>query len=96
MLMCCRAGVPQVILAQWYDCYDYACKAEYLGIGVYGNKSVAPEIDGTEFGNALLKVVGREDRANEIRAKAEEVGRICQRSGGRRLAAELVTKYALK
>jgi hypothetical protein len=27
-----KAGIPQVLLPAWYDCYDYATRVEYLGI----------------------------------------------------------------
>jgi hypothetical protein len=75
-------------LAQWYDTYDYASKSEYLGIGVYGNKTIAPMVDGEEFGNALLRVIGNET----LRAKAQAIGKLCQSSGGRRFAADLITQ----
>jgi hypothetical protein len=81
-----RAGIPQVVLPQWYDTYDYASKAEYLGLGIYGNKSCAPMVDANEFGNALLRVVGDAG----MREKARELGEVCQDSGGRTLAASLI------
>lgn len=77
-------------MAQWYDTYDYASKTEYLGIGVYGNKAMAPMVDAEEFGNALLRAMGDE----ALREKAQAIGKLCQRSGGRRLAADMITKLA--
>jgi hypothetical protein len=78
-------------LPQWYDTYDYASKAEYLEIGVYGNKSCAPMVDAIEFGNALMKVVGD----TNMRGKAREMGILCKKSGGRALAASMISKLTL-
>jgi hypothetical protein len=33
-----RSGTPQVILSPWLDCHDMAVKAEWLGVGVWGNR----------------------------------------------------------
>ncbi|KAL2064290.1 hypothetical protein VTL71DRAFT_4784 [Oculimacula yallundae] len=84
------AGVPQVVLAQWLDTYDNASLAEYLGIGVYGNKTTAPMIAAEEFGNALMRAMGDDT----LREKAQAIGKLCQGSGGRRLAADLITQLA--
>ncbi|CZT44821.1 uncharacterized protein RSE6_05059 [Rhynchosporium secalis] len=53
-------GIPQVILAQWYDTYDYASTVEYLAIGVYGNELVALMVDANEFGKTLIMAAGDE------------------------------------
>ncbi|KAM7216740.1 Glycosyltransferase sdnJ [Rhypophila decipiens] len=101
------AGIPQIVLAMWYDTFDYATRVEYLGIGAYGNREkgrscvvdndnyVAPNlVDGEEFGAALLRVVGqnKEDlEAEAIKKKAAELGEVCRRSGGRVRSADIVT-----
>lgn len=54
------AGVPQVLLPQWFDCYDFASRAEWLGIGVYGNRAVAPHVEAEEFGRALIRATNTE------------------------------------
>lgn len=106
-----RAGVPQIILAMWYDTFDYATRVEYLGIGAYGNRDkgrscvvddenyVAPNlVDGGEFGRALLQIVGRTkgDAGSEAtRKKAAELGEVCRRSSGRVRSAEIVTGLCL-
>ena len=51
-------------------------------------------VDTKEFGEALIKVVGSTGETNEVRARAEQVGQLCQKSGGRRSAAELITNLA--
>lgn len=100
-----RAGVPQVVLAMWYDTFDYATRVEYLGIGVYGNRHkghscvidnenyVAPNlIDGEEFGAALLKTIGREKGdADAMRQKTKQLGEVCRKSGGRIESARIIT-----
>jgi UDP:flavonoid glycosyltransferase YjiC (YdhE family) len=90
-----RAGVPHVVLAQWYDTYDYACRTEYLGIGVYGNRSVAPFVNSAEFGQALTTVVGNQsESASAMKERARLLGEVCKRSGGRGLASDMITKLA--
>ncbi|KAI0534908.1 hypothetical protein GGR58DRAFT_33846 [Xylaria digitata] len=106
------AGVPHVILAMWYDTFDYATRIEYLGIGVYGNRSAGRNcvvnkenyqaplmVDGQEFGGALLKVVGRAkgDRyADMMRQKAAQLGEVCRKSGGRTEAARVITELCFE
>lgn len=31
-------GIPQIAVASWLDCYDFAARIEHLGIGRWGNK----------------------------------------------------------
>lgn len=106
-----RAGIPQIVVPQWYDTYDYATRVEYLGIGVYGNKVAghtckvdmenykAPRmIDAKEFGGALLKVVGAnkgDTAANVMKERARAVGELCKKSGGRVQAAQILTDLAI-
>jgi hypothetical protein len=104
-----RAGIPQIVIPQWYDTYDYATRVKYLGIGVYGNTVAghgcnvdlenykAPlMVDAKEFGDALLKVVGaNEGDADTMREKARAIGKICQKSGGRVQAAHILRDLAV-
>jgi hypothetical protein len=87
----CYAGVPQVVLPQWYDTYDYAAKVEWLGVGVFGNKRCAPGIEGSEFAKALEK--GLETGMAE---KAVEVGKVCGRKEGRKEVAKMILERALQ
>ena len=82
--------MPQIILAQWYDLYDMAARAEYRGIGIYGNKKVAPDIEAVEFGAAVARLVrpGKESEGFKTRAKA--VGEACRKSGGKRAAVDKI------
>ncbi|KAI0196451.1 hypothetical protein F4808DRAFT_305281 [Astrocystis sublimbata] len=101
------AGIPQVILSMWYDTFDYATRIEHLGIGVYGNRDAGRNcvvdnenyqaplmVDGQEFGDALLRTVGRvkgDQKADAMSKRAAELGEVCRNSGGRTKAAKIIT-----
>ncbi|KAF9059874.1 hypothetical protein BDP27DRAFT_1340506 [Rhodocollybia butyracea] len=84
-----RAGTPQIILPQWYDTYENASRVEYLGIGIYGNKTCAPDIDATELGVAVARVTGGEE-GKRLRENAEEIRKCCGKREGREMAADVV------
>ncbi|KAL1715538.1 glycosyltransferase family 1 protein [Schizophyllum commune] len=86
---CARAGKPHVVLPQWADTYYNAVAAEYAGIGVYGNKTCAPDIDATELSVAVKRITSGEEGAR-FKKRAEEVGVKCREAGGRRRAADIV------
>ena len=75
-------------MPQWLDLYEMAVRAEYRGIGIYGNRNVAPDIETVEFGAAVTRLVrpGRESEGFRTRAKA--VAEVCRRAGGRRTAVD--------
>ena len=89
------AGVPQVCLPVWCDTYDFARHVEFLGVGVWGNKEVAPHVGAEEVAGAVLRVVGLEEEHERIRRKARELGEVCERAGGRRKAAETVFEMVM-
>ena len=64
-----------------------ATRAEYVGIGIYGNRSVAPEIDATEFGDAISRLLSPSEEAERFSRKAKEIGEVCMRAPGKRGAA---------
>ncbi|TFK37242.1 hypothetical protein BDQ12DRAFT_705923 [Crucibulum laeve] len=85
-------GIPHVILPRWFDCYDYANRAEYLGIGIYGNKTAAPGANALEFAAALIKVI---TPGSTYISKAKELSNVCEnKCGGRELAATRILKGA--
>ncbi|GFF59528.1 diacylglycerol O-acyltransferase 2A [Aspergillus udagawae] len=84
-------GVPHVVLPAWQDCYENAARAEWLGIGVYGNKSRAPNIDAKELSKALSKVMGN----TSYKTKALELAKLCHKKEGRVAAAEKIVELAL-
>ncbi|WVQ85739.1 hypothetical protein IAT38_007906 [Cryptococcus sp. DSM 104549] len=90
------SGTPQIILPAWSDCYDFATKAEYLGHGVWGNKSSAPKLTTSELVQSFLAVVGNtidSPQAVKIRNRARELRRIVTsygRTEGKLVAAEKI------
>ena len=97
--MLVSAGVPQLALPQWFDCYDFGARLEYLGIGIYANRKVAPHIEMAEFGQALVTVVGDGKKgtgsvSDSMRRRASELAKICQKSGGRVLVCDKILELA--
>ncbi|WVW78290.1 hypothetical protein I302_100244 [Kwoniella bestiolae CBS 10118] len=88
------AGVPQVILPAWADCYDFTARLKYFGIGAWGNPTASPGCSEPELTKALLQVVGRtpDDKAARVmREKAKEMGRVVSKDytlEGRDVAAD--------
>lgn len=83
------AGVPQVVLPVWIDCFDYANRAEVLGIGLWGNRKARPRCEARELAPVLVEAVfgaGAEGR----RARARELKRVCERDPGRMVAARSI------
>lgn len=81
-LLSIRAGVPQVVLPTWFDTFDFAHRAEFCGIGVWGSRNSAPAISGVDLGQALIRVlaseesIGLADRAKKVAAQLEGEGRV--------------------
>ena len=88
------AGLPQIILAQWFDLYDMADRIEYSGIGIYGNKEVAPDIEAKEFGSAISRLVRRGEESKGFRTRAKAVGEACRKAGGKRTAVDKLLEIA--
>ena len=79
----------------WLDTYDFAVRVEWLGIGVYGNRSVAPEVDSHELAKAITSVISqRESWRGSIYEKADRLAKICQKNDGRRVACERIMDMA--
>lgn len=81
----CRAGIPQIILPLWWDTYDYAVQAEWLGVGIWANRKHAPFIHEEELADAILSIIADTD----IRLRASEVASRLTRPG-RDVAAEYI------
>ncbi|KAG9316542.1 glycosyltransferase family 1 protein [Chiua virens] len=87
------SGVPQIILPVWFDTFDYACRVEYLNIGLFGNKTCAPDVQAEEFGTALVRVTGHSQEAVALRASAQRLREVCRAKGsGRELASAAILK----
>lgn len=61
-----------------------------IGGWIYGNRSVAPDIDADEFAAALSRVVGSGAEAEGYRSRTLEISALCKEAGGRIL--ELTTQ----
>lgn len=83
------AGVPQVVLPVWIDCFDYTNRAELLGIGLWGNKTARPRYVAAELAPVLMRAVFGDD-AREMRERARELARVCARDPGRVVAARSI------
>ena len=83
-----------MVLPMWADLYDFATRAEFLGIGVWGNKKAAPNWTAEELGEAFSRVLGDGEEALAIKKKAYELGRMSQKEPGRRRAAREIAKLA--
>ncbi|CAG8905539.1 unnamed protein product [Penicillium egyptiacum] len=88
----CKAGVPQVILPQWFDTYDCPARVEWLGIGLHGSRNVAPKINGLELSLALLRVL----KDKGIQRQARAIGDLCKMTEGRVVAHDHIVQYAQK
>ncbi|KAK4154439.1 hypothetical protein C8A00DRAFT_32789 [Chaetomidium leptoderma] len=80
------AGVPQVLLPPWSDCYDFANRVEMLEIGRWANKEAKPRWRRDELA-ACLEDVLFGPKADEIREKARELAMRHPESAGREKAA---------
>lgn len=85
VLMRHSAGVAQIVLPPWLDCYDFANRAEHLGIGRWGSKRGAPRWIESELTQILVDVVL--DKNAEYTARARHLAEICRKDGGGRATA---------
>jgi hypothetical protein len=68
------------------DTYDFARRAEILGIGRWGNRHADKLCEGNELGAILAEVVAGE-RAPAYAQRARELAELCRKSGGGRVIA---------
>ncbi|KAF8555816.1 UDP-Glycosyltransferase/glycogen phosphorylase [Imleria badia] len=87
------SGIPHIVLPVWYDTYDYAQRAEFLNIGIFGSKTSAPGVHAEEFGKALMRVTGDSEEAVKLRMSAKHLKELCRaRGNGRELASAAILK----
>jgi len=66
-----------------------------LGIGIYGNRSVAPRVEADELSRALITIASPKNPAGKLlREGALELRAKMQKYGGRELAAEKILELA--
>ncbi|KAF7552237.1 hypothetical protein G7Z17_g4454 [Cylindrodendrum hubeiense] len=83
------AGVPQVLLPAWADCYDFANRAELLEVGRWANKKAKPRWTKDELSTGLVEVV-LGPSSEKIRARAKELSQKYPEDMGRKKAAEVL------
>ncbi|KAI5357440.1 Putative UDP-glucuronosyl/UDP-glucosyltransferase [Septoria linicola] len=88
------SGVPQVVVPLWADLYNFAQLAESRGVGVWACREMSPEWSGECLAEAILNVVVGQ-RAREVRRKADEMRKECERWGvGRDVAGDAIAGLA--
>ncbi|KAI8162932.1 hypothetical protein K4K49_000461 [Colletotrichum sp. SAR 10_70] len=80
-------GIPQVVLPGWADCYDFAQRAEILGIGKWANRKAKPYWKRDEFGDCLEGVLFG-PHAKMMQARAKDLSKRHPEGAGRLKAAE--------
>ncbi|KIP07363.1 glycosyltransferase family 1 protein [Phlebiopsis gigantea 11061_1 CR5-6] len=75
------AGVPQIILPQWLDLYDYAVRVEWLGHGIYANKGRPAKFHAGQLADAFVRILS-DTEGRAIKERALEVAAACRRGGG--------------
>lgn len=83
------AGLPQVILPAWLDCFDFGNRAEMNGYGIRANKTAAPRWNRHEFGGALKEVIVSK-RAATFKANAKRLASSHSAAAGRDKAAKVI------
>jgi hypothetical protein len=91
------SGIPQLVLPGWYDCWDWAARVDYLGIGVWGNRHAGLSLNGEELGRGFLRVC-EEPKAGEQECfhttSKESNGSAAQRSNILRVNAQRLASRA--
>jgi 2-acylglycerol O-acyltransferase 1 len=71
-----------------------AVRAEYVGIGIYGNQSVAPDIDAVEFGAAISRLLSPGEEAEKFVRRAKEIWELCRAAPGKKGVATKILELA--
>ncbi|KAI1361827.1 hypothetical protein F5Y08DRAFT_313722 [Xylaria arbuscula] len=88
------AGIPQVVLPMWLDCYNYAQLAEDIGVGVYANRASAPYWTVEGLRDSFLRVLDGKKEGLKMKEKAERLGATAQKDPGRYVAAREIARLA--
>ena len=89
-----RGGVPQVILPQWADLYDYAQLVENLNIGVWGCRATSPDWTAECIQQAILFVLEDSPTSSSMTRNAASFRELTRKSVGRDVAAREVARLA--
>ncbi|KAH8163600.1 hypothetical protein CIB48_g4642 [Xylaria polymorpha] len=88
------AGIPQVVIPMWLDCYNYAQLAEDVGVGVYATRATAPDWSVEGLRDSLLRVLDEREEGRQLRSKAKYLGEIARKEPGRYVAAREIARLA--
>ncbi|KAI0446503.1 hypothetical protein F4803DRAFT_567884 [Xylaria telfairii] len=88
------AGIPQVVIPMWLDCYNYAQLAEDVGVGVYATRATAPDWTVEGLRDSLLRVLDEQEEGRQLRSKAKYLGEIARKEPGRYIAAREIARLA--
>ncbi|KAI1108812.1 hypothetical protein F5Y14DRAFT_434669 [Nemania sp. NC0429] len=88
------AGVPQVVIPMWLDCYNYAQLAEDVGVGVYATRATAPEWTVEGLRDSMLRVLDGRGAGRRMAEKARALGEVARRAPGRYVAAREIARLA--
>ena len=89
-----RGGVPQIILPQWADLYDYAQLVENLKIGVWGCRATSPDWTAECIQQAVLFVLEDSPTSSSMARNAASFRELARKSVGRDVAAQEVARLA--
>ncbi|KAI0149567.1 family 1 glycosyltransferase [Xylariaceae sp. FL1272] len=84
------AGVPQVIFPLWYDLYNYARLVEFLGVGVWPGKDIAPAWDAETLSRGILGALDNP----ELSRNSKRIADASRKYGGRACAAAAISDMA--
>ena len=87
-------GVPQIILPQWADLYDFAALVENLNIGVWGCRATSPDWTAECIQQAVLFVLEDNPASASMARNAASFGKLARKSVGRDVAAQEVARLA--
>ncbi|GAB0136192.1 hypothetical protein EsDP_00004504 [Epichloe bromicola] len=74
------SGVPQVVLPLWTDCYDYAQRVMFLGLGRLGSPTKSPQWFAKELAAEMLRVI-QGDEAQSIKENCMRLAETCRNHG---------------
>jgi UDP:flavonoid glycosyltransferase YjiC (YdhE family) len=89
------AGIPQIVLALWFDTFDFAERVELLGIGINGSKHSAPKIDPEFLGKALVEITDEQNEKGKATVtRAKDLAKVMDRYKGRKAAADKILELS--
>ncbi|KAI1857010.1 uncharacterized protein JN550_013503 [Neoarthrinium moseri] len=86
-------GVPQLVLPQWFDLYNFAQLTEDIGVGVWGCRETSPHWTVECLRHALLRVV-RGESGRQMKERAAHFEEAAQNSPGQQAAAREIARLA--